>query len=304
MARTDYDILGLGAVAIDHLVYVEEYPPPNTKCAVLRSEQQCGGLTATALVAASRLGARCAFAGTLGDDDGSRFVMDAMQRDGIDLSHVVRRAEAGPIRSVIIVGIQHATRNVFPEHPAVTGADSNLPPAEVIRTARVLFVDHLGVEGMLRAATIAREARIPVVSDIERDDSPRFAELFALVDHAVMSWEFAQNLTGAETPDQAARGLWTPSRRLVAVTHGEDGCWFTEDGATVHHLPAFKVNVVDTTGCGDVFHGAYCAALAMGMSAPERIRFASAAAALKATVRGGQAGAPRLEQVKRLLARI
>jgi sugar/nucleoside kinase (ribokinase family) len=296
-----FSILGLGAVAIDHLIYVESFPPPNAKSQVLRSEQQCGGLTATALVAASRLGVRCAYAGALGDDEGSRFVEEVMQGEGIDLSHIVHRAGAAPVRSVIVVGLQGATRNVFPEHPMITGADPHLPDEAIIRAARVLFVDHLGIEGMIRAAKIARESGIPVVSDVERDDSPRFAELLGLVDHVVMSWEFAHELTGAETPDDAVRGLWNPSRSVVAVTHGEDGCWFSEDGETVLHQPAFKVQAVDTTGCGDVFHGAYCAALAKGLSPAERIRFASAAAALKATQRGGQAGAPRLEAVERLL---
>jgi sugar/nucleoside kinase (ribokinase family) len=295
-----FDILGLGAVAIDHLIYVQSFPPPNTKSDVLRSEQQGGGLTATALVAASRLGARCAYAGMLGDDDASRFAAETMQREGIDLSHVVRQPDAGPIRSVIIVGLDHATRNIFPEHPAVTGAAPNAPSAEVIRSTRVLFVDHLGVEGMIRAATIARAAGIPVVSDVERD-LPGCMDLLALVDHVVMSWEFASTLTGCATPADAVPALWTPMRAAVAVTNGEDGCYFTSDGATIAHQPAFKVRAVDTTGCGDVFHGAYCAALARGDDLPTRIRFASAAAALKATQHGGQAGAPTLEQAQRLL---
>jgi ribokinase len=295
-----HDIIGFGAVAIDHLVYVDAFPPPNVKTYVIRSEQQCGGLTATALVAAQRLGAQCAYAGTLGDDDGSRFVMDAMQREGIDVSHVVKRADAGPIRSTIIVGLDHATRNIFPEHPEISGAAGDQPDASVIRASKVVFVDHVGMAGMIRAAKIAREAGIPVVSDVERD-LPGFAELLALVDHIVVSEDFALRLTHSTQPEEAARTLWTPARALVAVTCGEAGCFFTEDGATVQHQPAFKVDAVDTTGCGDVFHGAYAAALAKGMPASERIRFASAAAALKATHRGGQAGAPTLAQVNSFL---
>jgi sugar/nucleoside kinase (ribokinase family) len=269
---------------------------------VLRSEQQGGGLTATALVAASRLGARCAYAGMLGDDDASRFTIEIMQRESIDLTHLVRRADAGPIRSVIIVGLDHATRNIFPEHPAITGAAPDAPSSDVIRSCRVLFVDHLGVDGMIRAARIAREAGISVVSDVERDDSPRVFELLDLIDHMVVSEEFAHQLTGCASPDEAARALWMASRAMVAVTSGEAGAYFTSDGTTVTHQSAFKVQAVDTTGCGDVFHGAYCAALAKGSPPAERIRFASAAAALKATQRGGQTGAPTLTQVVKFLA--
>lgn len=296
-----FDLLGFGAVAIDHLVYVDSFPPANVKTYVIRSEQQCGGLTATALVAAQRLGTQCAYAGTLGDDDGSRYVLDVMQREGIDVSHVVKREGAGPIRSTIIVGLDHATRNIFPEHPAVAGAAEDQPDASVIRAAKVVFVDHLGIAGMIRAATIARDAGIPVVSDVERD-LPGFDALLALVDHVVVGEDFALRLTHSTQPEEAAQKLWTPARSLVAVTCGEAGCTFTEDGATVQHQPAFKVDAIDTTGCGDVFHGAYAAALAKGMPAAERIRFASAAAALKATQRGGQAGAPTLAQVNAFLS--
>jgi sugar/nucleoside kinase (ribokinase family) len=136
---------------------------------------------------------------------------------------------------------------------------------------------------------------------VERD-LPGFADLLALVDHIVMSEDFALRLTQTAQPDEAARKLWTPARSLVAVTCGEAGCHFTEDGVNVQHQAAFKVDAVDTTGCGDVFHGAYAAALAKGMPAGERIRFASAAAALKATQSGGQAGAPTLAQLQSFLS--
>src|SRR5438552_11512604 len=98
-----FDILGLGCVAIDDLVYVDAYPAPDTKVQVRRRERQCGGLTATALVAAARLGARCAFAGVLGDDEDSDFVTATFEREGVDTAPTIRRREARPIRSTIIV---------------------------------------------------------------------------------------------------------------------------------------------------------------------------------------------------------
>ncbi len=295
-----FDVLALGAVAIDQLVYVDAYPPPNVKSRVNRSETQCGGLSATALVAAARLGTRCAYAGMLSDDAPSRFVMDAMTCEGIDLSHVVKRSGAGPIRSVIIVGAQDNTRNIFPHHPQFTGAHPALPDASVIRNTRVLHVDHVGLDGMIRAAEIAREAGIPVVSDLERTDG-RALELLALVDHLVMSHEFAIKLLGGVDPENAVRRMWTSQRQLVVVTAGEVGAYFTEDGLTVIHQPAFAVKVADTTGCGDVFHGAYCAGLAKGLPLIERVRLASAAAGLKATRPGAQAGAPTWAEVAGLL---
>ncbi len=90
-----WDVLGLGCVAVDDLLYIPAYPPPDSKVRVRRRERQGGGLTGTALVAASRLGARCAFAGVLGDDDDSRYLEEAFRREGVDTSPVVRRTGRG-----------------------------------------------------------------------------------------------------------------------------------------------------------------------------------------------------------------
>jgi sulfofructose kinase len=87
--------------------------------------------------------------------------------------------------------------------------------------------------------------------------------------------------------------LWGEGRAVVAVTCGEDGVWYRARGdERVHLLPAFRVDVVDSTGCGDVFHGAYALGLARAMDVQARMRFAAAAAAIKATKPGGQAGIP------------
>jgi sugar/nucleoside kinase (ribokinase family) len=298
-----FDILGLGCVALDDLLYVAAYPPPDTKTPVRRRERQCGGLTATALVAAVRLGCRCAYAGTLGDDDLSDFVLDRLRQEGIDVSFVRRRPGARPIHSLIIVDESRQTRTIFYDVHNVLGAQPDWPDEQLIRSARVLFVDHWGIEGMLRAARLAREADIPVVADFENDQAPGFAELLNLADHLIVSESFAHQLTGDALPRSAAERLWAAGRSAVVVTCGARGCWYLGpnpgDGPT--HQKAYAVPVMDTTGCGDVFHGAYAAALAEGHELPKRVRFAAAAAALKATRRGGQAGIPTRSAVHAFL---
>lgn len=300
-----FDVLGLGVVAIDDLIYVDAYPPPDVKMQVRRSERHCGGLTATALVAAARLGATCVYAGVLGDDELSHFALARLEAEGINTAHVVRRPDARPVHSFIIVDQTRKTRNIFFEISGPMGADPERPEADVVRAARVLFVDHYGMEGTVRAARIARAAGIPIVADMERqEEHPLFPELFSLVDHLIVSQNFAAAFSGEENPAAAARALWTPERRVVVVTCGAQGSWTLDnpDGPLAHQ-PAYPVEVVDTTGCGDVFHGAYAAALARGLSLGERVRLASAAAALKATRPGGQAGIPSREAVEEFLAR-
>jgi sugar/nucleoside kinase (ribokinase family) len=289
-------------VAVDDLLVVPSYPLPETKVRLRRRERQCGGLTGTALVAATRLGARCAFAGVLGDDEDSRFVVECFGREGIDTTHLLRRPGARPIHSTVIVDEGAHTRTVLFDLAGSVGAESDHPPDEVIRAARVLYVDHYGIEGMTRAARVARAAGVPVVADLERDEWPGFHGLLALVDHLIVGRAFAEKLTGAADPAAAVDRLWRDDRRAVVVTCGADGCWYRGDARPgPRRQPAFLVEVVDTTGCGDVFHGAYAAALAQGMDLPGRIRFASAAAAIKATRYGGQAGIPTRAAVEAFL---
>lgn len=300
-----FDVLGLGAVAVDELIYVDSYPAADQKAHVLRTERQCGGLSATALVAASRFGAKCAYAGVLGDNDLSLFATNRMREEGIDLDHLHSRPETCPVHSYIVIDQARGTRNIFADSRNAIGADANWPSAEVIRAAKVLFVDHFGLPGMLRAARIAMEAHIPIVSDLERDAGPKFQDLLALVDHLIMSAGFASELTGTKEPAEIVNRLWTKQRNTVVVTAGEKGCWFKANdlGNDVHHQPAFKVSVVDTTGCGDVFHGVYAASLAEGVPTQRRILLASAAAALKATQPGGQAGIPTRAGLEEFLSR-
>ena len=286
-------MLGLGVLAVDELLYVEHYPPPDAKTPVLHYERQAGGLTGTALVAAARLGARCAYAGMLGHDELSQFVADTFRREGIDLTHVVWRDDAQPVHSFIIVDTTAHTRNIFFVQGARTGAAPDAPAAEVIRRTRVLFADHHGLPGMTRAARLATEGGIPIVSDIERVGGEGFHELMELTTHLIVSRQFAEQFAPGMRVDESVKRLQRTAEQTVVVTCGEDGCWYLGEGIEEPvHQPAYEVPVVDTTGCGDVFHGAYAAALAKGFSLPQRIRIASAAAAMKAMHPGGQAGIP------------
>ena len=296
-----FDILGLGCCTVDELLYVEAFPLPDAKIRVLERVRDCGGLTASALVAASRLGARCAYGAQLGHDANSRFVAQSLQRHAVDLSPVVWNEQAQPIHSTIIVDTTNHTRNIFWEQPGVVGAHDELPDEQTIRNCRVLFVDHYGTTGSIRAARIARKNGIAVVADIERDNVPRFTELLELVDHLVISQRFALHLTNTMSARDAVRVL-VGGRAAVVVTCGQNGCWFaSSDDETPRHFPAFAVETVDSTGCGDIFHGAYASELARGETLHNRVRFASAAAALKATRRGVQSGAPTRAEVEEFL---
>jgi sulfofructose kinase len=306
MMSEKIDILGLGYTAVDDLLYVDAYPAADSKVQIRRRERQCGGLTATALVAASRMGCRCAYAGTLGDDDYSQFVIEQLLAHDVDVSQLRHRSDARPVRSNIVVDSDRHTRTIFLDLQGVTGAEADWPPESVIRGAKALLVDNCGIAGMIRAAKLARDAGIPVVADFENADDPQFPTLLALVDHLILSHGFASRITGESDPSAAAWALWGPGRRTVAVTCGRNGCWYVSDGhaAAPCYEPALIVETVDTTGCGDVFHGVYAAALVFGHDIRLALRFASVAAGLKASCHGGQAGIPTRAAVEARLTQV
>jgi sulfofructose kinase len=298
------DVLGLGCTAVDDLLYVPSYPREDSKMRVRQHRRQCGGLTATALVAAARMGARCAYAGSLGNDELSHFVEQRLTEQGIDLQYLRRQSNAKPVHSTIVVDETKGSRTILYNVDDAGEAVTDWPAEEIIRAAKVMFVDPFGIEGMVRAARIAIAQDIPVVADFESVQTDEcFAELVAMVNHLLVPISWAQQWTNCSHPGEAAESLWNPQRQAVVVTCGADGCWYVDrdERHEARHQPAYRVNTVDTTGCGDTFHGAYAAALAECLPIAERLRLASAAAALKSRHHGGQAGIPTRVEVDAFL---
>ena len=297
---TVVDILGLGCVTLDDYLHVAAFPGRDEKVQVLAQHREVGGLTANALAAASRLGATCAFGGLLGLDAASDFVANELAEAGVAVDSAPRAADTRPILSTVVVASDGA-RIIYFDDRCRSGPPDQ-PDIGLVRLARVLLVDGYGVPGSIVAVTEARRLGIPVVADCESVQHGRLSELLDLVDHLILPVRFAQSLTGAGTPAEAVDSLWSDTRALVAVTSGASGVTYrARDTRGTRSIPAFAVRATDTNGCGDVFHGAYAAAIATG-DAPERaLLLASAAAALAATGHGWRAF-PNRGAVETLLA--
>jgi sulfofructose kinase len=296
-----WDVLGFGVVAVDDLLYVDCYPPPDTKIRMRAQRREGGGLAGTALVAAARLGTKAAYGGILGDDEFSRFTIRELEREGVDCTPVLYRDEARPYRAVIIVDQSTGQRTIFYSADGVIERRPEEMAEELIARCRVLFVDFTVGDGGLRAIQLAHAHGIPVVGDIEQETVPGVETLMRQIDHLIIGVGLAGQLTGETQPDRMVRVLASAERACCVVTGGERGCWYSEHGAAVRHFPAYRVQVADTTGCGDVFHGAYAACIAQGESVPMAIKVATATAGLKATQPGGRTGIPNRATVDRFL---
>lgn len=300
-----YHVLGIGAVAVDDVLYVDCFPKPDEKCRVNRYLRRCGGLTGTALLAASAWGACCGYAGWLGNDSLSQFVAERFATAGVDTSWA-RNAPGGCVaHSTVIVESQRPTRTVLAYLSGEVGPVTDWPPGEQIAAAGTLLVDHHNLQATLRAVRIARDCGTPVVADFERLSGDLLREIVPLVDHLVVGVPFARQWTGSDraSPERLASALWSPHRAAVVVTAGARGCWYRSKGAdSVQHQPALPVAANDTTGCGDVFHGIYAAELAAGRTIECCVRSATAAAAVRACGGGEADGIPSRAEIEQVLA--
>ena len=298
-----WDVLGLGAVAVDDLVYLDGYPGPDSKMPIADEQRQAGGLAGTALVAAARLGVRAAYLGVLGDNELSRFTLAEFAREGVDSTPVSHQSDARPVHSVIIVNRQTGERTILYSWAGVIPPDPARLDPEVIAACRVLFVDSTVTQTALVATALARSCGVAVVADLEHATATGAPELVSAVDHLIVGLTFARQMTGATDPVDMVRRLWQASHAACVVTAGDRGCWYLsrETGTEVQYHPALEVRAVDTTGCGDVFHGAYAASLARGLPIAQAIAAATVAAGLKATRPGGRSGIPDWATVTRVL---
>ena len=295
-----YDIVGFGVATLDLIMEVSSFPVAGGKKQLLSSEYHGGGLTATALVAASKLGAKTWYGGTLGDNESSIAVRKILSGFHVGFPETgCCLPEAEPILAHVYVDRHTGERTILWSNLRTVPPVVNDKTIEVALASKCLFADQFYSETLLPLYRLAKEHHVPIVGDFEAVTDAHEEEALALIDHLIVPAKFAQAYTGSRNPAEAVgRLLRNPGHEVVVVTDGADGAWFADRAnPQVRHQTAYPVEVIDTTGCGDVFHGAYSAALVFGWDLETRIQTASAAAAIKATRRGGQAGAPTHQEV-------
>lgn len=286
------DVLGFGAIAVDDILYVDR-PLSEGKGKIVDRITDHGGNVATALVAVARLGGRAGFIGWLSDrsapDPGAR----ELERHGVDTSLAPRRADAAPIRSIITVG-SDGDRFVAYDDDVPHGTSDGLSDA-ILAQAKVLLVDGYATWS-LDVVARTRALGLAVVADVEWTVGAATDRLIGLADHLVLPYGFAKAYTRGADAAAILRRLWSEDRAAVVLTDGARGAYVLQRGdARPCHVPAQKVTAVDTTGAGDCFHGAYAFALTEGKSPVSSAVFASVAAALSVTGRGGRLALPGLD---------
>jgi sulfofructose kinase len=294
-----YDVVGLGLATLDILTLTPRLPNSNDCFPIATLEMQGGGPVATALVALSKLGANCSYLGSLAPDPTGQQIISELHRYGIDTDFCPLRDKGVSSASVILVEQTNGQRAILFQKSTALDYQAGEIPADLIRNTRALHLDGFFTPAAIKAAEIAREHNVLVSFDGGAGELmwDELEQLLPLVDIMVVAKKFALETTGKDNLlDAGVHLLQKYKSQQVVITDGENGSWYW-DHQTHFHQPAYKVNVVDTTGAGDTFHGAYLyASLQESWSPQYRLQFASAVAALKCTRLGGRKGIPTLAE--------
>jgi sulfofructose kinase len=291
------DIIGFGAIAVDDLLFLLNFPQSNTKTEVKKRMRHAGGLAGTALVAASRLGVKTAYFGILGENELSEFTINEFFKEDVDTSLCIKKKGAKPIHSTIIVNQSSGGRTILFSLDSFQSPHINDITLESIKNCGLIFIDSHVLDIFAHVLYLAHASSIPVIADIESDHIKDFPDILNAIDHLILNIDMAAMIVNKKSPEGILMALDSQKRICSVITDGTNGCWYKEKDKPIFHMPAFKVDIVDTTGCGDVFHGAYAAALIRSESIPTAVLQASAAAAIKATQPGGRKGIPYLEDL-------
>ncbi|WP_186417396.1 PfkB family carbohydrate kinase [Bosea sp. CS1GBMeth4] len=291
-------ILCVGNLVQDEVFEVEALPSAGIKTGVLSYAERFGGPAATAAVAICRLGGAAAYWGRVGADAAGETGLRLLRGHGVDCDGVATLPEGRTLRAIVLVD-RRGERSIVSNRRSLSPDAGVLPPAG-LAGAGVVLADTRWPAGAGAVLERASAAGIASVLDVDGGTPEDNRRLIAKADHVVFSAEGLRDFAGDGPAETLLRRCADAPDKIFAVTRGTAGSLWLIGGELVG-IPAFKVAVKDTTGCGDVFHGAYALALCEGRSPVEAARFAAAAAALKAERGDGWDGMPDRAAVQALL---
>ena len=298
-AASKVDLAGVGLNATDMMIRLPHYPALGSKVEFRSADILPGGQVATAVAACQQWGLRTRYVGKVGDDQAAAIHRAEFERIGVEV-HFVTAAGCASQQAVILVDDAGERTVLWKRDNRLTLRPEELKQ-EWITSARALHVDGHDTAAAVLAAGWARDAGVPVIADLD-DLYPGVEELLPKIDYLITSRDIPGRLTG----DQDLRRSLPAVRsrygcHLTAATLGHEGvlAW---DGSQFHYAPAFRVQPLDTTGAGDVFHAGFIYGLLQGWPLPRQLEFACAAAALNCTATGARGGIQSVENIEQLIA--
>lgn len=285
----------VGITTQDRIFSLSSLPKEDGKYFANDFKEQGGGPAATASVACARLGAQTDMIARVGDDSTGKGILAELEREKVNVDKMVVIPGATSTQAAIFVDDDGSRIIVSYPSPSLTPDASSLKQIDFSQYNMVL-ADVRWHEGALEAFKLAKAAGVPTLLDADTTPQP-IDELVALSSYAVFSKPGLAKFSGTDDIEQGLRYAASKTSGKVYVTLGADGYAYIKCDK-IEKVAGFKVNVVDTTGAGDVFHGAYAFALCKGLEEAQALRFAAGTAALKCTKSGGRSGIPSCAEVE------
>jgi len=294
----NFDIAGLGTIVMDHQIVLESYPTADSKHEIRADRLQVGGPVPTALAVMAKFGKRTTFLGNWGNDPFGEMIEEDLGREQIDFSGSVRRSSIRTGFAHVWIDSSSGSRTIVCSRPAEPLTEQELD-STLLSNCGGVYLDGWPEEAAREAAQLVKNHQGLVFLD-SGSPKPGMDRLIPLVDVLNCPRRFLEQFFGSDDILAGGRKLVSMGPRMVTVTDGERGATMFTSTDTLHQ-PAFPVQVVDTTGAGDVFSGALAYAILEKQSPLRALRFAAATAALKCTQLGNREALPPLDAVLRLL---
>ncbi len=302
MTEPQFDVVGVGLNATDTMILIPHFPAYGGKVPFIEEVLSPGGQVASAMVCCAKLGLRVKYIGTIGGDLRGQIQWESLDGCGINLDHVQRRWNTPNQSAYILIDQSTGERTVFWHRPEALRITPEEITPDQIACARLLHIDGHDTPAVAHAARIARQHGIPVTVDVDTIYKG-FEDVLPNVDYLITSSEFPERWTGESDPLRALELIHdTYGMRVAAMTLGAHGALARAEGR-FYYSPAFVVNCIDTTGAGDIFHGAFCYALLQGYDLEAALEFSNAMAALNCTAMGARGRIATLEEARALTAR-
>lgn len=299
-----FDVVGLGVSPLDILALVDHFPAGDEVQQAFEITAQGGGPVATALVALSRLGCRTVMLDAIGDDWRGKLILQEFQHDRVCTDYIrIHPGCSSAVASILVrKGPGERAIAYFPgTAPELIAEDL---PLEVIQQGKILHLNGRHLNACLTAIAAARSAGVKISFDGGAGRyRPEIRSLIPQVDICIVAGQFAKAYSNQDSLQESARLMMMEGPSLVVITAGIQGSWIFEKNSASFHQPAFILpDSLDTTGCGDSFHGAFLFGLLKGFPLPQTACFASAVAALNSLKLGGRAALPNYKTVMEFFA--
>nr|MDO8099229.1 carbohydrate kinase family protein [Candidatus Njordarchaeota archaeon] len=297
-------IIGLGEIVVDMVLKVPHLPEPDEKVNSTYQTRFPGGVTANYVTAVSRLATTAGFVGAIGDDPEGKYLKQDLKNEKVDTAlTLVKKGKQTPVNYVIV---DESGQKVIIQSPHMLTTRLNKEDIrpEYVSKSKLLHTTAIHTDLSTFAAKIAKENDVTISFDLEKQVATKgwdtLKEMVKLTDILLPQKSGAMELTKTSSPEEAAKTLLRRGPKIVVITLGDKGCLVvTEKSSKV--IPCFKVCVVDTTGAGDAFNGAFTVSIMKGLDPVTAATFANVVAAIKCTGLGARTCLPTIKEVREFL---